>query len=77
MGSVIELLMLQAIAHEARGDIPLALASLERALALAEPEGYVPIFVDAGLPMAALLTRMNRQIAGAKGEKKQEYIRKL
>ena len=55
MGSVIEILALQALAHEAQGDIPLALASLERALTLAEPEGYVRTFVDKGPPMAALL----------------------
>ncbi len=54
-GSVIEILVLQALAHEAQGDIPLALVSLERALTLAEPEGYVRIFVDEGSPMAALL----------------------
>ena len=56
MGSVIEILVLQALAHEAQGNIPLALAPLERALALAEPEGYVRIFVDEGLPMAHLLS---------------------
>jgi LuxR family maltose regulon positive regulatory protein len=55
MGSVIEILVLQALAHEAQVNIPLALAPLERALALAEPEGYVRIFVDEGPPMAALL----------------------
>ena len=47
--------MLQALAHQARGDIPAALAPLERALTLAEPEGYVRLFVDEGPPMAALL----------------------
>ena len=47
-GSVIEILVLQALAHQARGDIPAALAPLERALALAEPEGYVRVFVDEG-----------------------------
>ncbi len=55
MGSVIEILVLQALAHEAQDDIPSALVSLERALTLAEPEGYVRIFVDEGPPMAALL----------------------
>jgi len=59
IGSVIEILVLQALAHEAKGDIPLALASLERALTLAEPEGYARIFVDEGPSMAELLTRMN------------------
>jgi LuxR family maltose regulon positive regulatory protein len=33
----------------------LALASLERALVLAEPEGYVRIFVDEGEPMRLLI----------------------
>ena len=55
-GSVIEILVLQALAHEAQGNIPPALVSLERALTLAEPEGYVRIFVDEGMPMAHLLS---------------------
>jgi LuxR family maltose regulon positive regulatory protein len=54
-GSVIELLVLRALAEQTRGDVPGALASLERALTLAEPEGYVRVFVDEGRPMAALL----------------------
>jgi len=56
MGSVIEILVLQALAHEAQDNIPPALAPLERALTLAEPEGYVRIFVDEGRPMAQLLS---------------------
>ena len=52
---MIEILVLQALAHEAQGDSPAALVPLERALSLAEPEGYVRIFVDEGLPMARLL----------------------
>jgi len=47
-GSVIEILLLQALAHQAQGDQPRALGSLERALTLAEPEGYVRSFVDEG-----------------------------
>jgi LuxR family transcriptional regulator, maltose regulon positive regulatory protein len=53
--SVIEILVLQALGHQARGDALAALVPLERALALAEPEGYVRIFVDEGAPMALLL----------------------
>jgi LuxR family maltose regulon positive regulatory protein len=55
MGSVIDILLLQAFAHQAQGNIHLALAPLERALTLAEPEGYFRIFVDEGPLMAALL----------------------
>ena len=54
-GSVIEILVLQALAHQMQGNISAALVPLERALTLAEPEGYVRIFVDEGQPMAALL----------------------
>jgi LuxR family transcriptional regulator, maltose regulon positive regulatory protein len=71
MGSVIEVLALQARAHRARGDLPAALASLERALALAEPEGYVRLFSDEGPPMAALLA------AAAKQGIARPYVRRL
>jgi LuxR family maltose regulon positive regulatory protein len=54
-GSVIEILVLQALAHQMQGDLSVALTPLERALTLAEPEGYVRIFVDEGPPMAVLL----------------------
>ncbi len=53
-GSVAEILVLQALAHQTQGDTPAALAPLSRALTLAEPEGYVRLFVDEGPPMAAL-----------------------
>jgi LuxR family maltose regulon positive regulatory protein len=64
IGSVIEILMLQALAHQAQGNISLALAPLERALSLAEPEGYVRIFVDEGQPMAALLQEVAQHGTG-------------
>src|SRR6266545_633625 len=60
-GSVIEILVLQALAQQVRGDIPAALASLQRALTLAEPEGYVRIFVAEGPPMASLLRAVAKQ----------------
>jgi LuxR family maltose regulon positive regulatory protein len=52
---VIEVCALKALALQALGDTSAALASLERSLALAEPEGYVRTYVNEGPPMAALL----------------------
>jgi LuxR family maltose regulon positive regulatory protein len=60
-GSVIEILVLRALALQALGSMPAALAALERAVALAEPEGYVRVFADEGLPMAALLKAVAKQ----------------
>jgi LuxR family maltose regulon positive regulatory protein len=60
MGSVIEILVVQALAFQAQGNVSQALASLERALALAEPEGYVRIFVDEGEPMRSLIEKLPR-----------------
>lgn len=57
-GSVIEILILQALSLHARREISGALAALERALALAQPEDYVRVFVDEGAPMEALLTEL-------------------
>ena len=74
MGSVIEILVLQALAHQAQGNITPALAPLERALTLAEPEGYVRIFVDEGKPMAELLTRIEAKDGTLRVK---EYILKL
>jgi LuxR family maltose regulon positive regulatory protein len=54
-GNVIEILILQALAYHMQGTIPAALAPLERALTLAEREGYIRLFVDEGPPMAHLL----------------------
>jgi LuxR family maltose regulon positive regulatory protein len=48
MGSVLEILLAQALAYRAQGDATAAFAALERGLTLAEPEGYVRTFVDEG-----------------------------
>ena len=57
LGSVLEILVLRSLALEAQGDRIGALSTLERALALAEPEGYVRLFVDEGTSMLALLSQ--------------------
>jgi LuxR family maltose regulon positive regulatory protein len=54
-GRVIEIVALRALAFQALGNGTQALACLERALSLAEPEGYVRLFVDEGQPMERLL----------------------
>jgi LuxR family maltose regulon positive regulatory protein len=70
-GKVIEILALQALAFQARGNAPRAMDALERALTLAEPEGFVRIFVDEGPPMAHLLYKAaTRGIAP-------DYVRRL
>jgi LuxR family maltose regulon positive regulatory protein len=62
-GVQIEALALQALAFGRRGDPVSALTSLERALRLAEPEGYVRLFADLGLPMIRLLqTAWSREV---------------
>jgi LuxR family maltose regulon positive regulatory protein len=60
-GSVIEVLVLQALHHQDQRDLPAALASLEQALTLAEPEGYVRVFLDEGPRMAGLLREAAKQ----------------
>jgi LuxR family maltose regulon positive regulatory protein len=69
-GSLIDVLVVQALAHQARGDMAVAVATIRRALTLAEPEGYVRLFVDEGAPMASLLRAVAKQGAGS-------YVRRL
>jgi len=67
-GTVIEILVLQALGAGAVSD---GLVPLERALTLAESQGYVRIFVDEGPPMALLLR------AAAKDGIARSYVRRL
>lgn len=70
-GSMIEVSILQALAHHVLGNKAQAFASLKRGLTLAQPEGYVRIFVDEGKVMFELLTGLS-EVEGLK-----EYIRRL
>jgi LuxR family maltose regulon positive regulatory protein len=76
-GSVIEILVLQALAHQTQGDMPAALASLQRALMLSEPEGYVRVFVDEGPPVAILLRAAARVARGEHRGIATNYIRRI
>jgi LuxR family maltose regulon positive regulatory protein len=57
-GSAIKILALQGLAFQAQDRAGEALSALERALALAEPEGYVRTFLDEGEPMKDLLSQI-------------------
>jgi LuxR family maltose regulon positive regulatory protein len=61
LGSLIEVLVLLSLSLQAQGKTGKAVAVLERALALAEPQNYVRIFVDEGIPMATLLRQTAAQ----------------
>ncbi len=67
--SRIDILITQALAFSAK-DSSKALAALEQALTLAEPEGYLRLFVDEGKPMAELLSKF-------KSSKLQQYANRI
>ena len=54
-GSRLDILVVQALARHAAGDAAGAFAALDAAVAIAEPEGYVRVFLDEGPEMIRLL----------------------
>lgn len=60
-GHVIELLLLQTLAHAEQQEEQAALTALAQAVHLAEPEGYLRSFLDEGAAMAALLAALREQ----------------
>jgi LuxR family maltose regulon positive regulatory protein len=54
-GRVVELFVLEALVFQGQKDTAKALDVLARAIAMAQPEGYVRVFLDEGEPMARLL----------------------
>ena len=77
---MIEILVLQALGYHAQGNLPAALMYLQHALELAEPEGYVRMFLDEGSSMLQLLREASareikpdytgRLLAGFEAEKR-------
>jgi LuxR family maltose regulon positive regulatory protein len=68
---LIEILIVLAKVHEARSERDTALSALRRALALAEPEGYVHVFTGHGPAMTGLLRALSRAESGS------GYLRRL
>jgi LuxR family maltose regulon positive regulatory protein len=64
IGQVIEILILQALAFQGKKEMAQAMATLERAISLAQPEGYVRAFLDAGEPMYRMLKACRLKIEG-------------
>jgi LuxR family maltose regulon positive regulatory protein len=52
----LKVMVLQAVAHHAHSEKDKAMQLLRDALTLAEPGGFIRIFVDEGVPMAQLLS---------------------
>lgn len=74
MGSMIEILIVTALAHHAVGNTTQAFASLERSLLLAMPEGYLRTFADEGEPMQSLLSAFQLQIDKQPRSQQQELV---
>lgn len=55
---LIDTLALQALLTDTRDDLSAALATLERSLRLAQPGGFIRVYVDLGPQMASLLNRL-------------------
>jgi LuxR family transcriptional regulator, maltose regulon positive regulatory protein len=61
-GSLIQWLTLHALLNLAQGDSRQALSFIARALSLAEPSGYIRLFLDAGVPVLTLLYRLRHEL---------------
>jgi LuxR family maltose regulon positive regulatory protein len=55
MGRVIEILLIESLAMRRKGDFEAAILALTKCLTLAEPQGYVRVFLDDGKPVQTLL----------------------
>jgi LuxR family maltose regulon positive regulatory protein len=74
-GSLIEILALRALAWKAQGNPVQAMSVLEQALHLAEPEGYVRLFVDEGEPMRLLISDFRSRSARPTGDESKTSLR--
>jgi len=71
-GSLVEILLLQGLSTWNQGEKGRALVPLERALGLAEPEGYLRIFLDEGESMHTMLADYHKH-----SSKSTPYLEKL
>lgn len=62
---LIDVLALQAVLHNLLGEESKALAELRKAIALAEPGGFIRLFVDLGKPVKPLLEKLMEEGASS------------
>jgi len=73
-GFLLEALILKAVLYEKQNETTPALETINKALALAEPEGYIRTFINEGKAIADLL---NLYMAYYSKEKNMSYVTKL
>jgi LuxR family maltose regulon positive regulatory protein len=71
----VKALLLRSQMHAARGDEQGALADVARAVAMAEPQGAISLFVEEGPPIAAALARLLE--LGRLGAAQVDYVRRI
>jgi len=83
-GSVLEIRVLQALAHHSDGDLPQALVVLGRSFVDSpEPESYLRLYLDEGAPMLDLLRHAVREVKAVdavqseQAQALQEHARRL
>ena len=69
----IETLILQALVYSKKSMVVESLAAVKKALSLAEPGGYIRVFVDEGPPLAGLLEK----VLDTKGNFRRNFIKRL
>jgi LuxR family maltose regulon positive regulatory protein len=63
LGNAIQILVNKALVQHKQGNRENAYATLSSALALAEPEGYIRVFLDEGDPMRSLISDFRSTVA--------------
>jgi len=77
MGRVIEIMLLKALALQAMGDTTQANIAIMESLTLAEPEGYMRIFLDEGGPMLKLLSHLAQSNWLNESSSNREFVNRL
>jgi len=76
-GRLIEILLLKALALQAMEDTTQANVAIMESLTLAEPEGYMRIFLDEGEPMLKLLSHLSQSNLLNESSTYREFVNRL